>query len=280
MQWGPSWIALPTPLLQVDEVGNGVLDLAVLSALPLDVTAFLILFCRIGAVLMLLPVFSETAIPPQVRLLIGLGATLAFYGMLHQHIQPVLKAGASLPILVTSEMLVGIAMGAIVKILYTAASIAGGIISQQIGLSSALIMDPSIGGQSSVFSRFVTLAATIICLNLGVHHLWIGSIFQSYAIFAVGGFPDAGAFADLAVRVTGQTMSLGVSLAAPLILYGMLFNVGLGLAARVAPSIQVFFITQPLNLLLGFSILAITIGTILTTFADAMGMFMRNGWSF
>jgi flagellar biosynthetic protein FliR len=75
-------------------------------------------------------------------------------------------------------------------------------------------------------------------------------------------------------------MGLGISLAAPLIVYGAIFNVALGLAARAAPAIQVFFITQPLNLLLGLSLLAMVLGTLLNAFAAAMTAFMQNGWSF
>ncbi len=69
-----------------------------------------------------------------------------------------------------------------------------------------------------------------------------------------------------------------MSLAAPLLIYGIIFNVALGLAARVAPAIQVFFIGQPLNLLLGIAITAVTIGTVLTFFATAMGDAMQGGW--
>ena len=71
-----------------------------------------------------------------------------------------------------------------------------------------------------------------------------------------------------------------MSLAAPLILYGALFNLGLGLAARVAPQIQVFFITQPLNLMLGLAVVSVVMGSILTAFAAAMTSFMQSGWSF
>ena len=75
-------------------------------------------------------------------------------------------------------------------------------------------------------------------------------------------------------------MALGVSLAAPLILYGALFNLALGLSARVAPQIQVFFITQPLNLMLGISVFSVVLGSMLTAFATAMTTFMQDGWKF
>jgi len=251
-----------------------------MDALPIDAATFLILFARVGAVLMLLPAFSEDSVPVQTRLLMALGFSIGMYGLLAPKVAPFAVSQAALPMIVISEMLVGIAMGMIVKILFSAAAMAGSIASMQIGLASALVMDPSQGGQSSLLSRLIGVAALIVCMAAGVHHLWIASITQSYALFPVGGLPPAQDFAMLAVRVLGQATSLGVSLAAPFLIYGAIFNLGLGLAARVAPAIQVFFITQPLNLVLGVALLAMVLGTMLTGFAAAMTAFMQNGWSF
>lgn len=251
-----------------------------MDQLPIDAATFLILFARVGAVLMLLPAFSEESVPAQVRLVTALGFSIGLYGLLGPKIAPAAHAEAALPMIVIAEMLVGIAMGMIVKMLFSAASMAGAIASMQVGLASALVADPSLGGQSPLLARLIGLAAVIVCMAAGVHHLWITSIVDSYALFPVGGLPPGQDFGMLAVRVLGQATGLGVSLAAPLILYGAIFNLGLGLAARVAPAIQVFFITQPLNLLLGLSLLAMVMGTMLTGFAAAMTDFMASGWSF
>lgn len=250
-----------------------------MDALPFDVAAFLLVFARVGAVLMLLPAFSEDSIPMQIRLVMALGFTMGMVGLLEPKVAAVARAEAALPLVVISEMLVGIAMGMIVRILFSAAAIAGSIISMQIGLASALVADPSMGGQSPLLSRMMVMAALVVCMALGVHHMWIVSIVNSYSLFPVGGMPPSEDFAMLAVGVLSHATSLGLSLAAPLVLYGAIFNLGLGLAARMAPAIQVFFITQPLNILLGLSLLAITLGAILTSFAAAMTTFMQNGWS-
>lgn len=260
------------------------MDAAVLAALPIDAATFLILFTRVGAVLMLLPAFSEESVPMQIRLVMALGMTMGLYGLLAphvaQHAAPAVQGGIDLPMIVISEMLVGLAFGTIVKIMFSAAAIAGSMATQQVGLSSALISDPSQGGQSPLLARLIGLAAVIVCMALGVHHLWIGGIVQSYSVFPVGGMPPAADYAQLAVHVTGQAMALGISLAAPMILYGALFHLGLGLSARVAPQIQVFFITQPLNLMLGIALLSVTLGSMLTAFAAAMTTFMQDGWKF
>jgi flagellar biosynthesis protein FliR len=243
-----------------------------------DATAFLILFARVGAVLMLLPVFSEESVPPRVRLMIAFGLSAGMWPIIAPKVAAAAQLDAVLPAIIVAEVMVGLAMGMIVKIMFSAASIAGSIISLQIGLSSVLVNDPAMGGMSPLLSRFLAVGAALVCMSLGVHHLWIGSIVQSYGAFPVGGLPPAEDFARLAVQVTTDAMSLALSLAAPVIIFGILFNVALGLAARVAPSIQIFFIAQPLNLLLGLALFASVVGLVLTTFAESMASFMHASW--
>ncbi len=239
---------------------------------------FLVLFARVGAVLMMLPGFSEESVPMRIRLLIPLGMTLALFAVLSARVAPMLTHERMLPGLVISEMLIGIAMGMIVRIMFFAAAMAGSIITMQVGLTSALVSDPSQGGQAPVLSKLVSLAALILCLGAGIHHMWIASIVRSYDVFTLGALPAAEDFMQLAVLTIGQAMTLALGLAAPLVIYGILFNVALGMASRVAPAIQLFFMAQPLNLMLGLALLTMIFGAILGTFADAMADWMRTGW--
>ncbi|WP_242139714.1 flagellar biosynthetic protein FliR [Sphingomonas sp. TREG-RG-20F-R18-01] len=248
--------------------------------LPLDATAFLILFARVGAVLMLLPVFSEDAIPPRIRLLAAGGMTLGLWGLLSPTVLPLAtRSDATLAGVIAAELGTGLALGLVIRMMFLAISIAGSIISLQVGLSSAVLFDPAQSSTAPELSRFFAIAAAVVCMASGVHHLWIDGLVRSYAAFPVGSVLPAADFATLAVRVAGETMTLGVSLAAPLIVYGIVFNMALGLAARVAPTIQLFFIAQPLNLLLGLGIAASTSGAMLTAFAAAMAQWMQSGWS-
>lgn len=246
--------------------------------LELHVSAFFIVFARVGAVLMLLPVFGEDAIPGRVRLFIAFAMSAALYGVVGAPARHAVEAGAVLPAVLVTELATGLAMGMIVKILFFAAAMAGSIISLQVGLSSAVIFDPAQASSAPILSKFVSLAAALVCLGMNVHHLWLGTIVHSYQSFPVGGLPPMHDFAQLAVAAVGRSMTLAISLAAPLLVYGIVFNVMLGLAARVAPAIQVFFIAQPLNLLLGISLAAVTLGTMLTFFGQAMGDAMQGGW--
>ena len=249
-----------------------------LDAVPLEAAAFLILFARIGAVLMLLPVFSEDAVPGQIRLLIALGTTAGLWGLVGSQAMPAAAHGGALPGILVTELLIGLGLGMLVKIMFQAIAMAGSIVSLQIGLSSAVIFDPSQGGQAPLLSKLVSVAAAVVCMSLAVHHLWIASIVRSYVIFPVGAPPPVGDFATLALHTTTRAMGLGISLAAPLLVYGIVFNTALGLAARLAPAIQVFFVAQPLNLILGIALFATVLGTMLSGFATAMAQWMQTGW--
>lgn len=250
-----------------------------MELLPAQATTFLILFARVGAVLMLLPVFSEDAVPGKIRLMLALGMSAGLWGLIGPRIAPVAEDSAALPGILIGEILTGLAIGMIIKIMFMAAAMAGSIISYQIGLSSALINDPAQGGQAAVLSKLVSVAAAVVCMGMGVHHLWIAAIAHSYTMFPVGGLPPAADFAQLAILTIGKAMSLSISLAAPLLVYGIVFNMALGMSTRLAPAIQVFFVMQPLNLLLGMALFASLLGGILTAFATAMTVGMQTGWT-
>ncbi len=250
-----------------------------MELLPYEATTFLILFARVGAVLLLLPLFSEEAIPAKIRLMLALGTSAGLWGLIGAKIGTAAQNGAALPGILIAEILTGIAIGMIIKMMFMAAAMAGSIISLQIGLSSALTNDPLQGGQAAVLSKFVSVAAAVVCMGMGLHHLWIAAIVHSYTMFPVGGLPPAADFAQLAIVMVGRTMTLSISLAAPLLVYGIVFNMALGLATRLAPAIQMFFLIQPLNLLLGMALFASLIGGMLTVFAQTMAAWLQTGWA-
>jgi len=251
-----------------------------LNDLPSQATAFLILFARIGSVLMLLPVFSEDAVPGRIRILMSLGMTAALWGLLRPVVMPFAAGGdqALFGILIV-EIGVGLAIGTLIKIMFQAIIMAGSIISLQIGLSSAIIYDPALGGQTPLLAKLVALAAVLFCVGMGLHHMWIAALVRSYTLFPVGIVPNLGDLAQLAVTTTGKAMLLGVSIAGPFLVYGIVFNVALGMSARLSPQIQVFFIAQPLNILLGLALLAVTVGAILTAFSVSFAEWMQTGFS-
>lgn len=247
--------------------------------LPVEATAFLILFARVGAVLILLPVFSEEAVPGQVRLLLAVGMTLALFGILRPAVAP-LAGQADVALLGTllAELLTGLAFGLLIRMIFHAAAMAGALISLQVGLTTALVWDASVSGQTPLLAKWLAVAAALICFAAGLHHLWIAAIVRSYEMFPAGTVPNAADWAQLATATAGKAMLLAVSLSAPFLVYGIVFNVAVGFSSRLAPAVQIFFIVQPLNLLLGLALLAVTVGAILSLFATSFAEWLHGGW--
>lgn len=253
---------------------------ALLAADPARLTvSYALLFARVGAVLLLLPGFADDAVPGRIRLLIALGVAAGLHGLLAPALTPAVAAGlasdGALARALLTELLTGLLLGSVLRLMFLAISIAGSIISLQVGLTSALVNDPSAGGQVPILARFVSVSALLVCLALNVHHLWIAAMVDSYATFPAGTLPPAADFAQLAIRAATGAMALGLSLAAPIVIYGIVFNGALGLAARLAPQLQIFFIGQPLAILFGLALIAATLGTTLSVFADHMASWAR-----
>lgn len=239
--------------------------------LRFEVAGFFLVFARIGAVMMLLPGIGESEVPARIRLIIALLVSLVVFPAVARYLPGAPANDAVLLGLLVGELAIGLMLGAIIRMLFSALTLTGWVISLQSGLSAATIFNPAEGQQGAMVGKFLALAAVLLLFAAGLHHVIIASIVRSYMALAPGGAISAGDFSELAVGAVATSFSLGLQLAAPFLVYGLVFNVGLGLMARLTPSLQVFFMAQPLNILLAFALMMVTMGLILTQFIESFG---------
>ena len=83
---------------------------------------------------------------------------------------------------------------------------------------------------------------------------------------------DAG---TLAIQTVAKTFTLGLQLAAPVVVFSLVFNLAAGLIGRAMPQFQIFFVATPLSLLLGLSIFALSLGTIGLVWTRAFGTYVQ-----
>ena len=100
------------------------------------------------------------------------------------------------------------------------------------------------------------------------HHLFIAGIVGSYRLIAPANPLMMSDFTSLAVRTLGDSFLIGVQLAAPVLVFALIFNLATGLVGRVMPQFQVFFASAPLSILLGLSVFALSLGVLGTVFID------------
>ena len=242
-----------------------------ISLLPALAASFMLVFARIGAMVMLLPGFGETNIPVRVRLGIALALTLIILPLHRNAYQISMTSMAPLLVLMFHEIVIGVVLGATARVTLSALAVAGSVIAQQLGLGFVTSVDPTQGQQGVLIGNFLTILGLTLLFATDTHYLVIEALSASYTIFAPGELMPSGDIASLATRAFSGAFKIGIQLSAPFIVFGLVFNLGLGVLARLMPQMQVYFVGVPLSMLAGFLILAAILGTMMGLFMDYQG---------
>lgn len=246
--------------------------------LPGLAAAFLLTFARVGTLIMLMPGLGEQLIAPRFRLALALLVTLVMFPT----VRPLLQteggsiAGPRLIALLFGEILIGLMLGLAVRMVLAALQTAGVVISQQLGLSYAMTVDPTMGGQQVTLGNFLSLLGMTLILATDLHHLALQAIGTSYALLPPDGAPSMGEAANLALRAIARGFLLAVQISAPFLVFALLFNLGLGVLSRLMPQLQVFFVAVPLSILIGMLILLVCVGVVTSVFLDDLGRYLAG----
>lgn len=229
-----------------------------LNWLPETAYLYLMVFGRVGTMLMLMPAIGEGMIPARMRLTFALMFSLVLFPMVSNTL-PRFSPDNLLPAVsvLFHELAVGFILGGIARLIVSAAQTAGSIIAYQTGLSSAVASDPSQNGiQGALVGSFLSLLGLTLIFATDMHYLILSAIYDSYTVFAPSAPLMFGDAAELAIETTASAFVIGVQMSAPFIVFGLVFYLGLGLLARLMPQVQVFFVAMPANIGIGLLLLA------------------------
>lgn len=241
--------------------------------------AYMLTFVRAGAMIMLLPIFGDSGVPPRVRLALALGVSAALSPIV-AHYYPEHSPGTmGLVVLIGREATSGVFVGAMARLIMSALQTAGQLIATQTGLAFAQSFDPSQGQQNVQIGTFLSLLGSLLLFESGLHHMLIGAIAGSYNLLPPTGALPTADLAQTAVALTAGSFALGLQLSAPFLIFGLLIYAALGVLSRLMPQMQVFFLAMPVNIMVGFVLLMLCLGTMMTAFLDffATQMALFNG---
>jgi flagellar biosynthetic protein FliR len=238
------------------------------SLLPALAAAFMLVFARVGAMVMLMPALGEENIPMRVKLSIALLLTLVLLPLHRSAYHIDMSSLSGLLVLMLHEIVIGIILGATARVTLSALQVAGSVIAQQMGLGFVTSVDPTQGQQGVLVGNFLTMLGITMLFATDSHHLIIAALSDSYKIFAPGESMLTGDVASLATQAFAAAFKIGLQLSAPFLVFGLVFNIGLGVLARLMPQMQVYFVGAPLSILAGFLILALVLAAMMGTFLD------------
>ncbi|MBS0473024.1 MAG: flagellar type III secretion system protein FliR [Proteobacteria bacterium] len=250
-----------------------------LPALSGLILTYLLVFARTGSMMMLLPAIGEGGVPSRVRLVLALAVTVAMAPTV-QGAYPATEPSnvLQLGLLIAQEVTSGILVGAMSRIIMSSLQTAGYLIATQTGLAYAQTIDPTQHEQGAVIGNFFALLGAVLIFSTDLHHLAIGAIAGSYKMLPPGAALPTGDMAELTIRLISASFVLGFQLAAPFLVFGFALYAALGILARLMPQLQVFFVAMPINILFGFVLMALLLGSMMTLFlnfyAEQMGAFL------
>lgn len=235
-----------------------------LAALPSMAFAAMLVVCRVGMVVMLMPGLGEAEAPATVRAGLAIGISTLLFARVAPLV-PAVPDGVAGPQMIMAELLTGAALGWLARLPSLALGMAGAIMATLLGLTSVLQPDPALGGQSTALARLFGLAAPVLILASGLYTLPLSALAGSYDVVGPGGVLPAGDMADMFVKVAGSALALAVQLSAPFLIAGFVWQVAVGLLARVAPQLQAFAVAAPGQILGGLVLLGLLASRILST---------------
>lgn len=227
-----------------------------------------LIFARLGAIVMLIPGIGETFVPPRVRMSFALLFALLLFPIVGPTAPAVPPAVSGVAGAVIKEVLIGLMMGAILRMFMASLAAAGEFVSMQTTLSFAQTANPTQAQPTTSLGTFLTLLGVLLVMTTDLHHLFIAAVVKSYAVFPFTRAVPVADAGQLAIQTMSRSFGLGVQLAAPVLVFSLVFTVATGLVARVMPQFQVFFVAAPLQVLLGLSTFALSLGAIGMVWVD------------
>lgn len=239
--------------------------------LPLQVYAFLLVFSRLAGTVMLLPGIGEAYVPARLRLLFALLLAVIVAPLVSSFLPAEPTNIFVLFKILLAEILIGIYIGIISRVLLLTLDSAGRFIALTIGMANAEVFNPSISSQASLPGLLLTTMGVLILFSTNMHHTLILAVSESYTMFPAGTFLPTGDMAFVLARIVSDSFQLALQISAPFIVLSLAFFMGMGMLARLMPQLQIFFISLPVQLAGGLFVFSAVLSGLFTVFIEYYG---------
>jgi len=213
------------------------------------ILAFVIVLTRVSAFMMSAPIFSWVAIPIRVRVAVAF-LTSIFFAMITSPVESV-NSIVAVFLLLANEVVYGIALGLTTTLLYSAVKMSGRIAERQMGMAMAEVMDPFTGERAQPIGMIMEILFIMLLLSVDAHHLFLRTIARSFEVFAPGTIPEVTMLVKGIISAGSMMLMMALKLAVPVMGVFMVMTVVLGVLARIAPEMNIFFLSFPVRIGLG-----------------------------
>lgn len=254
-------------VLQTFEVGQNPQSFLVLFGLT---------FARFIAFIYIVPFFGGKAVPPLVKVATATSLVIITFPSVMNELP---TDGSSLgfgPVgfigMIAKEFFVGFTLGFVASMVFEVVQVAGRIADFQRGSTMSELFAPQLEERVSELGQFKLQLAIVVFLTTGAHLFFISSLVKSFEFIPVLKFPHIepgwSPAAEFLTMMTGSVLSLGVQLSVPIVITLLLTDLFFGLINRVAPQVNVFFLSLPVKMWLGIFVVAIMLPFLISRMMD------------
>jgi flagellar biosynthetic protein FliR len=230
---------------------------------------FILPFTRVAALFSVAPILSSPFL--QLRIKVAIASVITIFMMpLLASTESVILFSAAGFIQVGIQVLIGLLMGFMLRLVFSALTIAGENIAVTMGLGFAQITDPVNGVTVPIVSQFLSISATLLFLALDGHLALLNMLFDSFTYIPIGhSFQHQNALWGV-VSWASNMFSGALMVAIPAITALLIANSALALMTRAAPQLNVFSVGFPITIILGLIVIALTLPSMAIVFQSLL----------
>lgn len=228
--------------------------------LPIDqFQTFLVVLARVAGFIGAIPVISSAQTPGRVKTAMVVAISLTLFPLMAGAVTDVNFAPIPFALLLVSELLLGLLLGLVARLIFTAVEFGATVIGFQMGFAAANVFDPQSQRQVALISQFQNIFAILIFLAINGHYLFLQTAIRSYQLLPPGKLNLSGEAVPYLMQLSSHMFTIGVQFSAPVLAVLLLSGLILGILARVFPQLNVFLISFPINIGTAFIVIALTL---------------------
>jgi flagellar biosynthetic protein FliR len=250
----------------LSDAGSG--DLSSFFGTSAQVWAVGLIFLRLASIVTLVPGLGDPAVPARARIGFALLLAIIITPTVSPSLPPLPAGLGDMTGIVLHEVIIGLMLGTLMRVLIFTLVTTGEILSLQTTLSFAQTANPTEAQSSTSLGAFLAVFGMVMIWATNTHHLFIRAMVDSYQIFSPVKRVMIGDAGTLMIRTLTESFVLALQLSAPVIVFALVFNIATGFVGRMMPNFPIFFAATPLSVLAGLTILALSLGTMGVVFID------------
>lgn len=240
--------------------------------LPLHpVLVFLVVLARIGGLVTFAPFWSHNAASPKVRIVLAVTLALLMTPIISSKVQTPPSETMDLAAILIGEIVIGLLLGFVGKLVFGAFEMAAFFLASQMGFSLAGTIDPSTQAHTTAFGTIAQMMALMVLLGADGHYWFLGAAVKSFSSIAPGEFVFNGQILDILLKLSANSIVVGVTLAAPAIIILLVVEFALEFFGKTAPQFQMFLLGFPIKIGVGLWLIGGSLYFLPNAMRDVLG---------